>query len=1360
MALAHDSTKTRRSGSPITASSVAPIAPSPVAQVAPSPVAQVAPPSAAEEVAPIAEVWSHVARTQEARSLALRRIVAEISASLELDEVFDDVLDASQSMFDADVAGLWLLDPGRHPMQLAAHRDLAPELIEAVARMTRSDSTVGLLATAERRNIVLDRPESAPTFGDLYASQGFRTVNFVPLVFRDEALGLLVLYHRSTYDWTPDALELCTTFANQMAVAVANARLFKSVREGAARLRAIQELSARLNRIQEIEGIGEAIVAEADKLIGHDTIRVFRVDHVTQTCEPIAFQGEFKDIGTPSFDRLRVRIGEGLTGWVALHNTTIRLGDAAADGRGIQIGGSRGPESMLLVPMTYEARVLGVIVLSKVGYDQYTEDDQRILEIFAGYAAQALVNAEAFGQVRRQQQELRHRLESQRRLLEVNERLLATLDPGGVLEMIADSLKTVVTYDSLTIYRVDRDAWVRKAVVARDKFADMILSHESPLDAGITGWAIRNGEAVLANDAHLDSRSMQIPGTPEEPESMIVCPLLVAGEVIGTLNMARMGGDESHFTRDEFELVQLFAGQASIALRNAEAHGAVVTQAEHDALTGLHNHGAFQRQLDDLLGRGVPLALLMLDLDAFKAYNDSNGHPAGDALLGRIAGAMRESLREGDRLFRYGGDEFAILLPQADEPGAREVAERVRAAVAQLTEIAGPRVTVSVGIAHFPEDARDKDGLVTVADRALYLAKPPNHARLPNDDPTRDLYLAAVDQTTLKLLERLEPREMLAEILERASGLVGVKHAFLYMLEGPDAEDGELDLVARVGTGVFEGYEGYRLPRDTGVGWAVVRTGRPVVVDDYAEYPSRAPDLPRGAFGAICAVPLTSGDEVLGLIGLASGDATRPFSEREVEALARFGQLASIALDNARLFERAQTEVRSRAHAALHDPLTGLPNRTMLLSRLAEQVGGTASDRGRRRATGTRVALILLDLDRFKVVNESLGHAAGDLLLVQVGERLVAAARSTDTVARLGSDEFGILLGPVRSVRETERVASRVEAAIADPFDLDGTEVTIGASMGIAVGSATMPHPFDLLKQAEIALHRAKADPVRTTVLFDPEMHAQTIDRATLESDLRRAIERSELRLHYQPLVDLATGTVLGMEALLRWQHPARGIVPPLSFIPLAEETGLILPIGRWVLETACNQLRDWQRRIPAASRLSLSVNLSSRQFAESGLISNVAAILDHAGLDPACLELEITESVVMDQSEASVERLQGLRALGVKLALDDFGTGYSSLSYLRQLPLDTIKVDRSFVSGLGTDPADIPIVQAVISLAHGLGIDVVAEGIETGTQLALLRELACDRGQGYWFSRPLPDPAMEALLAGASADGVVLGGE
>ncbi len=568
------------------------------------------------------------------------------------------------------------------------------------------------------------------------------------------------------------------------------------------------------------------------------------------------------DIGRPSADQLRVRIGEGLTGWVALNARTLRLGDAEADPRARQVGGLRGAESMLLVPMAWESRVVGVIVVSKAGFDQFGDDDERTLEIFAGFAAQAMVNAEAFDQVDQQRHELAHRLESQRRLLEVNERLLSTLDPSSVLEMIADSLKAVVSYDSLTIYRVDRAAWLRRPVVARDRFADLIMSHEGPLDAGVTGWAIRNGEAVLANDAHLDPRSVQIPGTPEEAESMIVCPLLVAGEVIGTLNMARMGEGESHFSRDEFELVQLFAAQASIALRNAEAHGAVVTQAAHDALTGLRNHGAFQRELGEWIGRAGQFALLMVDLDAFKDYNDTHGHPAGDALLVRIAQAMTAAVRDGDRVFRYGGDEFAILVPLVSEHGAREVADRVRTAIATLTATFGPPVTASVGVAIYPDAGITNDALVAVADRALYLAKPATRSRGSADDPTRDLYLAAVDETTIKLLERLEPRELLREIVERAAALVGVRHGFLYLLE--DDGEGDVDLVARVGLGVFEAYEGYHLPKGAGIGWSVVGSGSPVVVDDYDTYVHRSYDLPQGAFGAVCGVPLTSGDETLG----------------------------------------------------------------------------------------------------------------------------------------------------------------------------------------------------------------------------------------------------------------------------------------------------------------------------------------------------------------------------------------------------------------------------------------------------------------------------------------------------------------
>ncbi len=989
----------------------------------------------------------HAPVAETSRAAVLRRVAAEVNANLELDEVFRDVLDSSRDLFGADVSGLWLVVPGRHPFRLAAHRGVAPELVDAIAKVTGRDQSVGLRAVRERRPIVLESPAEALDFSELYTRLGFRTVTYVPLLYRDEPVGLLVQYHRTPYAWTPAELALCATFANQMATAVANARLFNSVRDGAARLRAIQELSLRLNRIQDVEGIGDAIVAESDRLIAHDTIRVYRVDQATGTCEPVAFQGEFMGTGRPSPDLLRVRVGEGLTGWVALHNETIRLGDATGDPRARLVGASRGPESMLLVPMAYESRVMGVIVVSTAGYDRYSDDDQRTLEIFAAQAAQAMVNAEAFAQVHRQQEELQYRLESQRRLLEVNERLLATLDPGGVLEMIADSLKAVVAYDALTIYRVDRAAGIRRAVVARDQYADLILSHEGPLDGGITGWAIGHGEAVLANDAHLDPRSVQIPGTPEEPESMIVCPLQVAGQVIGTLNVARMGGVESHYTRDEFELVQLFAAQASIALRNAEAHGAVMTRAEHDALTGLRNHGAFQRELGALIQAAAPFALLMLDLDDFKAYNDRHGHPVGDALLTRVAQAMTASIRTGDRAYRYGGDEFAILLPGIAGPQAHEVAERVRAAVAQLTDLEGPPVTISAGPAIFPLDGRTNDEIVGAADRALYLAKPA-HGRARGEDPTRDPYLAAVDHTTLGLLEHLDPAELLREVVDRASALVGVANGFLYLLErDPGGDD---VLAVRVGTGLFAGLDGCRLPVGTGISWEVVRTGRPVVVDDYAVYPGRAPDLDASIYGAVCGVPLMLANEAVGSLGLASGDRGRQFSEREVQAVARFARLAAVALDHARLLEQARTEGVQRAHAARHDLLTGLPNRSQLLERLDARIRDlrAASDANGPRS---RLALIVLDLDRFTVVNESLGHGAGDLLLAQTGARLARAARPSDLVARLGSDEFAVLLGPVRGVREAERIADRIEAVFARPFDLGGTEVAVDASLGLAV---------------------------------------------------------------------------------------------------------------------------------------------------------------------------------------------------------------------------------------------------------------------------------------------------------------------
>ena len=649
--------------------------------------------------------------------MALRRLAAEISGTNDLQALFEEVVGDAVGLFGSERIGLWRFDPAAaQPFTPTADRGVPDEIVQWVKTVGMDDrASIGLRAVLEREVIVSRTVDMGPRSGlrARYRRNGINTICFVPVVFRGESLGLLVLYHAEPYEWTPDRVALARSLGDGLAAAVGNARLLASVHDLAARLRAIQDLGLRLNRIQDAAGIGQAIVAEIGGLIAHDTIRVYRVDHDAGWCEPIAFRGHFMGTDSPTPEILRVHVGTGLTGWVAEHNAPLVVGDAAADARSLIVGQTSGPESLLIVPMSFEDRVRGVLVVSRLGRDQFSSEDEATLSIIAGAAAQALVSADQLDALRHNQSELEHQLVSQRRLLEVNERLLSTLDPSGVLDLIADSLKVVVAYDSLTIYRVDAGRGVRIPVIARDRFAELILEYEAPLGTGITGWAVDHKEAVLANDAHLDPRSTLIPGTPFEAESLIVVPLIVEGEVLGTMNIGRMGEQESHFSQNEFELTKLFSAQASIALRNAETHGVVKSQAERDALTGLRNHGSFQRDLGAVLdvADGRKLAVLMMDLDRFKAFNDTNGHPAGDVLLAGIATALEGALRGNDRVYRYGGDEFAVVLNDITRAGADEVAERIRRAVDAVPS-PGPQVTISIGVACYPDDGLTKDALV------------------------------------------------------------------------------------------------------------------------------------------------------------------------------------------------------------------------------------------------------------------------------------------------------------------------------------------------------------------------------------------------------------------------------------------------------------------------------------------------------------------------------------------------------------------------------------------------------------------------------------------------------------------------
>jgi diguanylate cyclase (GGDEF)-like protein/PAS domain S-box-containing protein len=677
-----------------------------------------------------------------------------------------------------------------------------------------------------------------------------------------------------------------------------------------------------------------------------------------------------------------------------------------------------------------------------------------------------------------------------------------------------------------------------------------------------------------------------------------------------------------------------------------------------------------------------------------------------------------------------------------------------------------------------------------------------------------------------------------------------------------------------IGIGVFEDEERVPLRRGEGVAGIVWATGQPLAVDDYSTFPGRAPAYADMGYHALAGAPLTSGGQVAGVIGLSHLDPARRFSADDMARLSRLAQLASLALEHARLCAASQDQVAERTHSTaalgaserryrllfennpqpmwvhdpathrflavndaavraygyerdaflalsladiwlvdegatytddlarieaggmgrpyltrhrtsdgsaieveltahpldegdgpqrlvvavdvtdrrrlegelarqtLHDELTRLPNRTLFRDRLEQTLA-------RRRALES-VAVLFLDVDNFKVVNDSLGHVAGDELLVQLARRLGTVARPGDTIARLGGDEFTVLLDDLRTPGDAMRVAGRIVESTRAAFDLQGQELFVTASVGIAFGTPGVTKAGELMRQADVALNRAKAQGRNHFVVYDEAMNSRAVERVELEADLRHALERGELRLYYQPEVNLADGRLVGVEALMRWQHLRKGLLLPGAFVPLAEETGLILPIGQWVLDMAARQAHAWRERYPFARELTVSVNLSVRQLQQADLAERVARTLAETRLAPGALHLEITESMIIDLSERAGTALRNLRRLGVAIALDDFGTGFSSLSTLRTMPVEVLKIDRSFVVGRETE-RNVAIVEAVVRLAHALDIEVVAEGIETPAARDTLLAIGCDRGQGYLFGRPMPVEDLEALLEGGA---------
>ena len=745
-----------------------------------------------------------------------------------------------------------------------------------------------------------------------------------------------------------------------------------------------------------------------------------------------------------------------------------------------------------------------------------------------------------------------------------------------------------------------------------------------------------------------------------------------------------------------------------------------------DDLTGLFNRRGLLKQaapyFDFARRQKENLLLLFIDLDGMKRINDEFGHNEGDNALINTAAILNRSFRSSDIIARLGGDEFTVLvtdLNASKEDAIARLNENLKAYNASETR--SHKLAFSIGVATLePERMTCFEELLEEADQAMYEQKRMKRRR-------------ATERTNKQLGN--------ADAVESQPESQFATNSIPFALSTNKKAYG----------GTFD---------NAAIGMAVVSVdGSWLQVNEalckllgYSEQELRATSFQR----------LTHADDLRHVQSYIQRvlEGYIQSHEQEKRYIHEHGHTVwvqwhvSLLKDSEtgakRLFFQVQDiSDRKKAEEKLtQDTLTGLPNRARFYDLLKLRVARKQSNKDRR------CAVLLLDVDRFKLVNDSLGNASADQLLIQIAQRVKTCMRQGDVLARVGGDEFAVLLDDVSGEEEASSVATRIQQALAISFNLLGQEVYTTMSIGIALASDG-EHASEMLRDAETAMHTAKARGKARYEIFGRDMHGELMSRLKMEMDLRRACERDELFVDYQPIVSLESRTLIGFEALVRWDHPEFGLVSPKDFIPVAEETGQILTIGQRVLESACRQAREWQETFPASPPLFVSVNLSVKQFNQPGLVENIANLLAESQLPPRCLKLEITESVFSDNIEAAVGLLTELRELGVQLSIDDFGTGYSSLSYLQRFPIDTLKIDRSFVTQMMENEENLAIVRTIVALAQNLGMDVVAEGVETEDQLKLLRKLECENGQGYLFSTPLGGQQLDQFIANCNLESV-----
>ncbi|HTD00096.1 MAG TPA: EAL domain-containing protein [Bradyrhizobium sp.] len=901
---------------------------------------------------------------------------------------------------------------------------------------------------------------------------------------------------------------------------------------------------------------------------------------------------------------------------------------------------------------------------------------------------------------------------------------------------------------------------------------DITIVEGTPEGSGVCGQAFRAREVVVSNDFLNDKRSMAWRDGARKGEvgAAAAVPLTCQGRSVGVLLVTRR--EPGSLTDDIVAMLKRMSANICFALDNFAIEAArkdneralrrlnlmfgAISATNEAILRAKTEQELYQRVCDAASYSGRAIAAVVMLPEQGSSWLKPVASAGGSA---ELVTQSRYSI-DPDDVHGAGvcGAAFRTQRPCVDgdvvgsqqgEPWRR--AGRESGAVAC---VAVPLIKTgqSVGVLMFfvGRSWAADEGVVAVLARmaenaSFALDNFERAAEKARADAQRErlarmlVSLSATNEAIMRAKSRSELFELVCESVAQGAKFTSTCIA----LARPDSD--YLDLVAVAGP-TAENTRKVRLSRNAdhpegrGLSGTAFRAGEACISNDYLN-DSRGiafhPIVRSDGAKSGAAFPLEVGGGIIGIMLFLSAER-HTFTPELAELLQRLADNVSFALEN---FDRADEKNRADErieYLASHDSLTGLPNREMFNELLRHSI-----DSARRH--DRPFALLFIDLDRFKIINDSLGHDAGDMLLVEIANRLRGALRPGDVVARLGGDEFVVILGEASDRGDVERIAGVLLALLSEPMQIGGHECHSSASIGIAMFPDNGSDAPTLTKSADIAMYLAKEDGKNGFRFSSGEVKAQSFERLKLETELRRAVERDQFSLHYQPKIDLASGQITGVEALLRWTHPQLGQVTPAQFIPLAEETGLIVPIGRWVLNQACAQNMAWQRR--GLRPVSMAVNLSPRQFADEHLLNDIDEALLASGMSPVLLQLEVTESMVMRNVARAVRVLDAIQSRGIRLAIDDFGTGYSSMSLMKQFPIDTIKIDRSFVRDLPRDSEDQAIAQAIISMGKALGMTVVAEGVETAAQQAFLRDHHCDEMQGYLFSRPVPPRELAKLL-------------